>query len=132
MLSTVALGWTAGFSCAGKLEQAIAATMIPGRTEWRFISARFGAFQIDLRANNHPDQRTTKRFRNEQNSLDSELMGVTENLERVRGQIIQAAAKAGRSANDVELVAITKTHPTEKRSEEHTSELQSRGHLVCR
>jgi hypothetical protein len=33
MLITVALGWTAGFSCAGKLEQAIAATMIPRRSE---------------------------------------------------------------------------------------------------
>jgi hypothetical protein len=41
-------------------------------------------------------------------------MGVAENLERVRAQIMQAAAKAGRSANDVELVAITKTHPAEK------------------
>ena len=41
-------------------------------------------------------------------------MGVAGNLERVRGQITQAAAKAGRSANDVELVAITKTHPVEK------------------
>jgi PLP dependent protein len=41
-------------------------------------------------------------------------MGVAENLERVRGQITQAAAKAGRSANDVELVAISKTHPAEK------------------
>jgi hypothetical protein len=33
MLITVALGWTAGFSCAGKLEQAIDATMIPRRSE---------------------------------------------------------------------------------------------------
>ena len=41
-------------------------------------------------------------------------MGVAENLERVRGQITQAAAKAGRSTNDIELVAITKTHPAEK------------------
>ena len=41
-------------------------------------------------------------------------MGVAENLERVRGQIIQAAAKAGRSTNDIELVAITKTHAAEK------------------
>ena len=41
-------------------------------------------------------------------------MGVAENLERVLGQITQAAAKGGRSANDVELVAITKTHPGEK------------------
>jgi pyridoxal phosphate enzyme (YggS family) len=56
----------------------------------------------------------TNRFRNGQNSLESELMGVAENLERVRGQITQAAAKAGRPANDIELVAITKTHPAEK------------------
>jgi pyridoxal phosphate enzyme (YggS family) len=41
-------------------------------------------------------------------------MGVAENLERVRGQITQAAAKAGHRANDIELVAITKTHPAEK------------------
>jgi pyridoxal phosphate enzyme (YggS family) len=42
------------------------------------------------------------------------MASIAENLERVRGQITQAAAKAGRSANDVELVAITKTHPAEK------------------
>jgi PLP dependent protein len=41
-------------------------------------------------------------------------MGVAENLERVREQITQAVAKASRSANDVELVAITKTHPAER------------------
>src|SRR5881394_3871734 len=41
-------------------------------------------------------------------------MGVAENLERVREQIMQAAVKAGRSTSDIELVAITKTHPVEK------------------
>jgi PLP dependent protein len=41
-------------------------------------------------------------------------MGVAENLERVCEQITQAAVKADRSANDVELLAITKTHPAEK------------------
>ena len=41
-------------------------------------------------------------------------MGVAENLERVRGQITQAATKAGRSTNDIELVAITKMHPAQK------------------
>jgi PLP dependent protein len=35
------------------------------------------------------------------------------NLERVREQIARAAAKSGRSPDDVELVAITKTHPAE-------------------
>jgi pyridoxal phosphate enzyme (YggS family) len=39
---------------------------------------------------------------------------IAENLERVREQIAQAAAKAGRKADDIELVAITKTHPAEK------------------
>jgi PLP dependent protein len=41
-------------------------------------------------------------------------MGVAENLERVREQITQAAVKADRSPSEVELVAITKTHPAEK------------------
>jgi hypothetical protein len=39
---------------------------------------------------------------------------IAENLERVREQIAQAAAKAGRAFEDIELVAITKTHPAEK------------------
>ena len=41
-------------------------------------------------------------------------MGVAENLERVREQIVAAGAKAGRTGNEIELVAITKTHPVEK------------------
>src|SRR5207244_12124929 len=41
-------------------------------------------------------------------------MGVAENLERVGEQIVAAAAKAGRAGNEIELVAITKTHPVEK------------------
>jgi pyridoxal phosphate enzyme (YggS family) len=53
-------------------------------------------------------------FRNGQNSLELESMNVAENLERVREQIASAAAKSSRSADDVELVAITKTHPAEK------------------
>jgi pyridoxal phosphate enzyme (YggS family) len=42
------------------------------------------------------------------------MVSIAENLERVREQIAQAAAKAGRDVKDVELVAITKTHPAEK------------------
>src|SRR5215510_16568434 len=41
-------------------------------------------------------------------------MGVGENLERVRERVTQAASKVGRSEDDVELVAITKTHPAER------------------
>jgi len=42
------------------------------------------------------------------------MSSILENLERVREQIAQAAAKAGRDVKDVELVAIAKTHPAEK------------------
>ena len=42
-------------------------------------------------------------------------MGSTaENLERVRAQIAQAAEKAGRSVDDIELVTISKTHDAAK------------------
>jgi pyridoxal phosphate enzyme (YggS family) len=39
---------------------------------------------------------------------------IAENLERVRAQIAEAAKKSGRNIEDVDLVVITKTHPTEK------------------
>jgi pyridoxal phosphate enzyme (YggS family) len=42
------------------------------------------------------------------------MTSIAENLERLREQIAQAAAKSGRSVDDVELVAITKTHAAEK------------------
>jgi pyridoxal phosphate enzyme (YggS family) len=41
------------------------------------------------------------------------MSSIAENLERVREQIASAAANSGRSVDDVELVAITKTHPAE-------------------
>src|SRR5207248_10678740 len=44
----------------------------------------------------------------------SAMTSIVENLERVREQIAGAAAKVGRSTNEIELVAITKTHPAEK------------------
>ena len=47
-------------------------------------------------------------------ALQFRMCSIDENLERVREQIASAAAKLGRSADDVELVAITKTHPAEK------------------
>ena len=42
------------------------------------------------------------------------MISIAENLEQVRKQITDAATKSRRSANDVELVAIAKTHPAEK------------------
>jgi pyridoxal phosphate enzyme (YggS family) len=41
------------------------------------------------------------------------MSSIADNLDRVREQISSAAAKSGRRPNDVELVAITKTHPAE-------------------
>jgi len=41
------------------------------------------------------------------------MSSIGDNLDRVREQISTAAAKSGRTPNDVELVAITKTHPAE-------------------
>ena len=38
------------------------------------------------------------------------MSSVAENLERVRERIAQAATKAGRAVDEIELVAITKTH----------------------
>jgi pyridoxal phosphate enzyme (YggS family) len=39
---------------------------------------------------------------------------IADNLESVRSQIVDAAKKSGRSLNDIELVAISKTHEAEK------------------
>jgi len=41
-------------------------------------------------------------------------MDIAENVACVREQIAQAAAKARRAVDEIELVAITKTHPAEK------------------
>src|SRR6266478_628891 len=42
------------------------------------------------------------------------MLSIPENLDRVRAQIAQAAKKSGRSINDIELVAISKTHAAER------------------
>jgi PLP dependent protein len=42
------------------------------------------------------------------------MPSIAENLERVCEQIAQAAAKAGRAIDEIEVVAITKTHRAEK------------------
>ncbi len=42
------------------------------------------------------------------------VASIAENLERVYEQIAQAASKVGHAAQEIELVAITKTHPAEK------------------
>src|SRR5437899_10403752 len=42
------------------------------------------------------------------------MPSIAENLERVRKQMAHAAANAGRAVDEIELVAITKTHPAGK------------------
>jgi len=42
------------------------------------------------------------------------MNSIAENLARVRQEILEAAAKAGRGPGEIELVAITKAHPAEK------------------
>jgi PLP dependent protein len=42
------------------------------------------------------------------------MSSIANNLDRVLEEIASAAANSGRSADDIELVAITKTHPAEK------------------
>src|ERR1700736_3264014 len=44
---------------------------------------------------------------------------IHENLERVREEIAQAAAKAGRAVDDIDLIAISKTHDAERVREAH-------------
>ena len=39
---------------------------------------------------------------------------IAANLERVGGEIAAAAVRSGRSPNEIELIAVTKTHPAEK------------------
>ncbi|HXI73943.1 MAG TPA: YggS family pyridoxal phosphate-dependent enzyme, partial [Pyrinomonadaceae bacterium] len=41
------------------------------------------------------------------------MSSIADNLDRVREQISTAAAKSGRASSEIELVAVTKTHPAE-------------------
>jgi hypothetical protein len=45
---------------------------------------------------------------------NSAMNEIAANLERVGGEIAAAAARSGRLPNEIELVAVTKTHPAEK------------------
>jgi pyridoxal phosphate enzyme (YggS family) len=47
------------------------------------------------------------------------MSAIEENLERVRSNIAAAAQKAGRSADEIRLVAVSKTHPAESVREAH-------------
>jgi PLP dependent protein len=49
------------------------------------------------------------------------MVEIAENLARVREQIAQAANKTGRSENEIELVAISKTHDADRVREAHAA-----------
>src|SRR4029453_194406 len=56
----------------------------------------------------------TNELAGEAPALQFCMAEIAESLERVRERVAHAAAKSGRSADDVELVAITKTHRADK------------------
>src|SRR5690625_6697579 len=71
-------------------------------------------------------------------SVDTETMEIEANAEKIRAQelvnqfkVEMGKADAGHTASSKSTIDIDEPTP-EARSEEHTSELQSRGHLVCR
>src|ERR1700723_1050720 len=45
--------------------------------------------------------------------MPEQISSIARNLERVRAQIAQAAKRAGRSANEIVLIAVSKTFPVE-------------------
>jgi PLP dependent protein len=52
---------------------------------------------------------------------------IEENVERVRARISEAARRAGRSADEVQLIAISKTHPAESVRAAHAAGLNTFG-----
>ncbi|MGC9293124.1 MAG: YggS family pyridoxal phosphate-dependent enzyme [Acidobacteriaceae bacterium] len=51
-------------------------------------------------------------------------MSIAENIARVQEQIAAACRRAGRAAHDVQLMAVTKTHPPERILEAHAAGLR--------
>jgi PLP dependent protein len=70
-----------------------------------------------LRFIRRPGRKTDSYFdfplAGEEPALQFRMSLIAENLESVRQQILSAAAKSGRSADGIELVAISKTHSAE-------------------
>ncbi len=51
----------------------------------------------------------------------TERMSIAENLDRVRAELADACARAGRSPADVRLMAVSKTHPAEALAEAYAA-----------
>src|SRR5690625_6907987 len=62
--------------------------------------------------------------------IDTEADVIPEVAEKIAN--IEGISEVYSVTGGVDLVAIARVDRHEERSEEHTSELQSRGHLVCR
>ena len=58
------------------------------------------------------------------------MNSIAKSLEAVREQIAQAAAKAGRAPDEIELVAISKTHDAECVREAHEAGQQIFGEIL--
>src|SRR2546422_6431136 len=74
----------------------------------------------------------TTLFRSSPAANDARLKGLLEDLELVLAQIAQLPAGGGGDREDVQSINQGLDQRSVLRSEEHTSELQSRLHLVCR
>src|SRR5690242_6499489 len=55
---------------------------------------------------------------------DFVLMSISENIAAVRERVDAAARRAGRRAEDVALMAVSKTHPAERIREAHAAGLR--------
>ena len=49
--------------------------------------------------------------------VNFKIMGVSENLKSVRDRIVRAAERAGRNPDEIKLIAVTKTYPTDVMNE---------------
>ena len=130
MLRIVSLGWRSILPWAERLEQAKARRQAMRREE-RFMvvlfcprNGRMASENVATRLWRAGIGRPTapwlqpraefKPLAGGAPALQFCMEPIGENLERVRAQIAEAAKKSGRSMDEIELVAISKTHEAEK------------------
>src|SRR5205809_358501 len=89
------------------------------RNEQRFAASRREQQASGLCS---PERPARRWFHRHIDSTTVESMpDIRENLERVRDQIASAARKSARSADDIELIAISKTHDAQRVREAHAA-----------
>jgi PLP dependent protein len=77
-------------------------------------AAKFGGWKTALLDFELADEAPIRLALRADSALQFCMPSIAENLERVRERIAEAAARASRTIDDIELVAITKTRPAEK------------------